>query len=106
VSPPQFPEEITMADDAVTTLIHTLPSSRNPDEEIRMTLRCYKEREYMDIRVWYRPKESKEFYPTKRGICLGLDHLNEIERGFHLASDMTSTATSPADPKSKQENHR
>lgn len=56
---------------------------RNPDEEIRFLLKEYRERFYLDIRLWFRPASGgEEYFPTKKGISIALRLLPEFERGL------------------------
>ncbi len=55
--------------------------SRNQDETVYFTLRDYKDRKYLDLRVFYQPKDGDEMRPTKKGITLPLDLLPELKRG-------------------------
>lgn len=55
--------------------------ARNQDETVYFSLREYKERTYIDLRVFYRPKDNDEMRPTKKGITLPLTLLPELKRG-------------------------
>lgn len=56
--------------------------TRNQDETVRLTLREYKERKYIDLRVFYQPEDSNEMRPTKKGITLALELLPEVKKGI------------------------
>ena len=53
---------------------------RNQDETVYLSLREYKDRKYIDLRIFYQPKDSDEMRPTKKGITLSLDLLGELKR--------------------------
>ena len=55
--------------------------SRNQDETVFFTLQEYKERKYLDLRVFYQPKDGDEMRPTKKGLTLPVDLLPELKRG-------------------------
>lgn len=55
--------------------------ARNQDETVYFSLREYKDRTYLDLRVFYRPKDTEEMRPTKKGITLSLDLFPELKRG-------------------------
>ena len=58
---------------------------RNPDEEIRILLKEYKERYYLDLRLWFHPSSGGEYFPTKKGISVALGLLPELKKGVDRA---------------------
>jgi len=50
---------------------------RTPTEEVRATLRTYRGRRYMDVRVYYLDDEG-EFRPTKKGVNLSVEYVPEL----------------------------
>lgn len=56
--------------------------SRNQDETVYFTLREYKQRKYIDLRVFFQPKDGSEMRPTKKGITLALELLPELKKGI------------------------
>lgn len=38
----------------------------------------FKGQKMIDIRDWFQPKGSAEFFPTKKGICLGIGKISEV----------------------------
>jgi hypothetical protein len=69
-------------------VIHSF--QKNQEEEIRFSLKEYKERRYLDIRLWFVSPNDGEYRPTKKGITLSLDHLAEIKRGLERTSKAVS----------------
>ena len=61
-------------------IVHSF--SKNPEEEVRMALREYKDRRYLDLRLWYQPSTQGEYLPTKKGITLSVDFLGELKTGL------------------------
>ena len=59
--------------------------SRNPEEEFRFTLREYKERGYLDIRLWFQPAQGGDMRPTKKGVTFSVEVLNEVKKGLDRA---------------------
>ena len=55
---------------------------KNSEEEMRFSLRTYKERFYLDIRLWFQPSSGGDLRPTKKGLTLGLEHLSEMKKGL------------------------
>ena len=62
-----------------TTLIHTF--RKNALEQVHLSLRRYREREFLDVRAYYQGNDG-EYYPSRRGITLALDRLDELEEGL------------------------
>ena len=60
-------------------LIYTFP--RGLGEEIQIALRKYHGKHYIDIRVWFQEKKSKEFRPTRKGISFPAPLTPELKRG-------------------------
>lgn len=56
---------------------------RNNDEEVRITLRKYKERVYLDQRIFF--EAQGEFHHTKKGLTLSAEFLPELKRGIDKA---------------------
>ena len=63
-----------MADDKVVDSF-----KRNATEEVRATVRAYRGRQYMDMRIYYLD-DAGEYKPTKKGINLSVDLLPELTR--------------------------
>ena len=64
-------------------IIHTF--RKGPKEEVRLAVRDYKERRYLDVRLWYQPSQGGEYLPTKKGITLGIEFIPELRRGLERA---------------------
>lgn len=56
--------------------------SRNQDESVFVTLRDYKNKKYVDLRVFFQPKDAEDMKPTKKGLTLGVEHLGELKKGI------------------------
>lgn len=69
-------------------VIHVFP--KNPDEEVRFSIRTYKERRYLDVRLWFRPSAGGDYRPTKKGITVGVEHVQEFHRGIEQALQAAS----------------
>lgn len=67
--------------------------ARNSEEEIRFTLRQYKARHYLDVRLWYQPQSGGEYRPTRKGITFALDHLSELRKGLDKAGKASQELT-------------
>lgn len=65
--------------DQETYPIHSF--SKNQDEEIRLSVRKYKGRHFIDLRLWFQHQKGSEYRPTKKGVFFSLDQLPEFKRG-------------------------
>ena len=61
-------------------LVHSFP--KNESEEIRLSLREYKNRHYLDVRLFFQPVNQTEMVPSKKGLTIGVDFLPELKRGL------------------------
>lgn len=61
---------------------------RNAEEEIRISLREYKDRYYIDLRLWFEPRSGGEYLPTKKGLTVALDHASALKKGFEIAEKL------------------
>lgn len=55
---------------------------RSRDEFVYLRLREYKEKKYLDLRIFYQPKDGDEHRPTTKGITLALELLPELKKGI------------------------
>lgn len=82
-----------MADDRVIDQF-----KRNATEEVRATLRTYRGRQYMDVRIYYLD-DAGEFKPTKKGINLSVELLGELTRMIgNLAQAVQADQAAAAPP--------
>ena len=56
--------------------------SRNQDETVLCSLREYKSRAYIDLRIFFKPKNSEQLCPTKKGITLPTELLPELKKAL------------------------
>jgi len=57
--------------------------SRNNDEVVRVSLGSYKNRDYIDIRVFFTDKSTGELKPTKKGLTLLTTLVPELKSALH-----------------------
>jgi len=86
-----------MADDRVIDSF-----KRNATEEVRATLRTYRGRQYMDVRIYYLD-DAGEFKPTKKGINLSVELLGELTRMMEnlakaVQADAAAAGSAPGTP--------
>lgn len=58
--------------------------------EIRIRRRRFKDREYLDLRIWREPDNSQERIPTRKGVCVRWDLLPELLEALRQAEGMTA----------------
>ena len=56
--------------------------ARKEDEEVQVSLRDFKDKLYIDLRIFYQPKDGGDMRPTRKGITLELDRLSELKKGI------------------------
>jgi len=61
-------------------LVHSF--QKNESEEIRISLREYKNRHYLDLRLFFQPQDQREMVPSKKGITVSIEFLPELKRGL------------------------
>lgn len=64
-------------------VVHTFQT--RPEEEVRFTVKEYKDRKYLDLRLWFQSPNDGRYYPTKKGLTLSLDYLGELKKGLESA---------------------
>ena len=69
-------------------VVHTF--HKNEQEEIRFTLREYKERHYFDLRLWFLPENGEEYRPSKKGLTLAVEFLPEMKKGLERVGKAAS----------------
>jgi len=62
-----------MADDKVVSTF-----KRNPTEEVRATLKEFRGRRYLDLRIYYQD-DAGEWKPTRKGVSLSTDFMPELK---------------------------
>ena len=68
-------------------LIYAFP--RMQGEEIQINLQKYKDKYYIDLRLWYQPKNESVLRPTKKGIFVAVEKLPELRKGLDRMSKAT-----------------
>lgn len=73
-----------MADEVKDADLVVAEFNKNPLDLVRVTLRTYKSKQYVDVRQFYRDDEG-EWKPTKKGVSMSTDLLPELRNGVLLA---------------------
>lgn len=63
-----------------TQLVHQFNYGRNDAFYIR--LKEYKDKRYIDFRVFFQPKGYPEMVPTKKGLMVNAEFLAELKKGI------------------------
>ena len=61
-------------------IIHAFKTSAT--EELRFSHREFKGKTYLDLRVFFCPKGSDVFKPSRKGVTLSAVHAPELEKAF------------------------
>jgi hypothetical protein len=69
---------------------------KNSSEEIWIAVTDYKERELIDIRVYYRSIDDMQMKPTKRGVSLPLPKAAEILQALEKINVLTKAGETVA----------
>ncbi len=62
---------------------------RNPTEVLRVSLENFKGRDYIDLRIYYQD-ENGEWKPTKKGVTVAPDKLDDVINFFNKAKEELS----------------
>lgn len=52
------------------------------DASIFFRVRSYKERKYIDLRLFFQPKDSSDMFPTRKGITIHSELFTELKKGI------------------------
>ena len=63
--------------------------SRGEREQVRGAVKKYKGKYYFDLRVWFHVENTSTYYPSKKGLFLGLEHLEDLQKGLEKLAKMT-----------------
>jgi len=77
--------------------------TKNPTEEVRVSLTNYRGYDLVDIRVFFQDEQG-EWRPTKRGVSLSIDSVAELREAIVKAEEMLSEL--PATRKSAGKSRR
>ena len=75
-------------------LVHAF--TKNETEEIRTTVREYKGRLYVDLRLYFQPVDMAEMVPSKKGITISAEFLPELKRAIECAGIAIKEMVIPA----------
>ncbi len=70
-----------MADDA--KILATIP--RNATEQLQISINSYKEKKYLDLRIYYTTDDGVNWLPTKKGVTISPDNLMILKDAVETA---------------------
>jgi hypothetical protein len=68
---------------------------KNRTERIRISLAEYNGHRFIDCRVYYQDKKDGEWLPSKKGMAMGPDVVDEVIEGLKVASAKLEDVLAP-----------
>jgi len=56
---------------------------KTDDTQTRIAIKSFKDKQYLDIRDWWLPKDKDDYLPTKKGITISIEDSFELLQDFH-----------------------
>ncbi len=72
-----------MAEDA--KILATI--SRNATEQLQISINSYKEKKYLDLRIYYTTDDGESWLPTKKGVTVAPDNLSTLKDAVEKAME-------------------
>lgn len=66
-------------------IVHSF--KKKETEEVSLALREFKGKPYVDLRIYFKPRGSEEFKPSKKGIMLSTEFLPQLKAAFEKAEE-------------------
>ena len=76
-----------MADE--TKILATIP--RNATEQLQISINSYKEKKYLDLRIYYTTDDGVNWLPTKKGVTVSPDNLMTLKDAVEEAMQESLT---------------
>ena len=70
-----------MADES--KILATIP--RNATEQLQISINSYKEKKYLDLRIYYTTDDGANWLPTKKGVTVSPDNLMTLKDAVEQA---------------------
>lgn len=70
-----------MAEEA--KILATIP--RNATEQLQISINSYKEKKYLDLRIYYTTDDGGTWLPTKKGVTVSPDNLMTLKDAVEQA---------------------
>ncbi len=72
-----------MSEDA--KILATIP--RNATEQLQISVNSYKDKKYLDLRIYYTTDEGASWLPTKKGVTVSPDNLETLKEAVEKAME-------------------
>ena len=76
-----------MAEEA--KILATIP--RNATEQLQISINSYKEKKYLDLRIYYTTDDGATWLPTKKGVTFAPDQLDVLTDAIEEAKTLFMT---------------
>ncbi len=64
-------------------ILATIP--RNATEQLQISINSYKEKQYLDLRIYYTTDDGMNWLPTKKGVTVSPDNLLTLKDAVEQA---------------------
>lgn len=64
-------------------ILATIP--RNATEQLQISINSYKEKKYLDLRIYYTTDDGESWLPTKKGVTVSPDNLTLLKDAVESA---------------------
>lgn len=64
-------------------ILATIP--RNATEQLQISINSYKEKKYLDLRIYYTTDDGGTWLPTKKGVTVSPDNLLTLKEAVEEA---------------------
>lgn len=72
-----------MAEEA--NVLATIP--RNATEQVQISINSYKDKKYLDLRIYYTTDDGANWLPTKKGVTISPDNLVTLKDAVEKAME-------------------
>ena len=64
-------------------ILATIP--RSSTEQLQISINSYKEKKYLDLRIYYTTDEGANWLPTKKGVTVSPENLQALKEAIETA---------------------
>jgi hypothetical protein len=66
-------------------VLATIP--RNATEQVQISINSYKDKKYLDLRIYYTTDDGANWLPTKKGVTISPDNLVTLKDAVEKAME-------------------
>jgi len=70
-------------------IVHSMKRTEN--EEVRVSIRSFKDKVYLDLRIFFKSAQSGEWIPSKKGLTLSTELISSLREGLEKAEQALIT---------------